>query len=325
MIIKSFKDLTRAEKDKEFLDFLKGDKETRKNLLEQYGIKYLGEYKAVYSGQQRRARIEGIKNPFTGGDLYAQIIKPTSKLKNKTKLIVQLTAKTYKDGKNYSKEYIFGCKVKEVYEEIKIVKKETTEKKKNTKEQLETKDITHKTKQPEEAKTKNNLYKEKSTKYNLTFEYVDKYYPVRYEKRNRVSELIIDMKNGHISAMKEIADMIKDDIPDRACICVIPPSKTDRSSMLKRALNLIEKEKSLQVTDFLKRVKDKEPYHAGAERNPENEFKTIQCVKTNMLKGKDVILIDDVCTSGSTMYACKKILMDNGARTVRCIAIGRTV
>jgi len=45
----------------------------------------------------------------------------------------------------------------------------------------------------------------------------------------------------------------------------------------------------------------------------------------NIVKGKNIILLDDVITSGSTMKECAKKLFEAGARTVIGIALAKTV
>jgi predicted amidophosphoribosyltransferase len=40
--------------------------------------------------------------------------------------------------------------------------------------------------------------------------------------------------------------------------------------------------------------------------------------------GREVLLLDDVTTSGSSLEACKRLLLDAGAAAVKCAALGRT-
>ena len=43
------------------------------------------------------------------------------------------------------------------------------------------------------------------------------------------------------------------------------------------------------------------------------------------ISGEIVLLMDDITTTGNSLYACKKILMDRGAETVEMFALGKTV
>lgn len=45
--------------------------------------------------------------------------------------------------------------------------------------------------------------------------------------------------------------------------------------------------------------------------------------KKNMLKNKAVLLIDDIATTGSTLFECAKVLKQNGAKEVYAVVIAR--
>ncbi len=42
------------------------------------------------------------------------------------------------------------------------------------------------------------------------------------------------------------------------------------------------------------------------------------------VEGEDVLLLDDISTSGNSLLACRDILIANGARSVEMLALGRT-
>lgn len=47
--------------------------------------------------------------------------------------------------------------------------------------------------------------------------------------------------------------------------------------------------------------------------------------KRDSIRGKKIILIDDVFTSGSTANECSKVLMDSGAESVSVVTVARSV
>ncbi|MFN3479624.1 MAG: ComF family protein [Thermodesulfovibrionales bacterium] len=118
------------------------------------------------------------------------------------------------------------------------------------------------------------------------------------------------------------------DIPDSDVIIPVPMTKR---SLLKRGFNqslLIAKEVSIKRgipldIDSLQKARETLPQVGlGAEeriRNIKNAFS----VKGD-LKGKRVLLIDDVMTTGATLRECSKTLLKAGAIEVKGLVLART-
>lgn len=60
------------------------------------------------------------------------------------------------------------------------------------------------------------------------------------------------------------------------------------------------------------------------KRTIEKQLNSIEIKEPEKVKNKTVLLIDDFYTSGVTMDACKKILLDNGAKQVILFAFAKT-
>jgi phosphoribosylpyrophosphate synthetase len=60
------------------------------------------------------------------------------------------------------------------------------------------------------------------------------------------------------------------------------------------------------------------------DRSIEKHLKSIKVMHRSVIENKTVLLLDDAVTTGNSMRACKKILMENGAAEVVCLTLGMT-
>lgn len=77
---------------------------------------------------------------------------------------------------------------------------------------------------------------------------------------------------------------------------------------------------------WLKRVKATAPQgRRGAKERKKNVKKAFAVNNKAALEGKNILLIDDVITSGATVNECAKILKDYGAEIVNVLSVARAV
>ena len=57
----------------------------------------------------------------------------------------------------------------------------------------------------------------------------------------------------------------------------------------------------------------------------EEQYNSLYLIDTNIIKDKNVLLLDDVITSGNTLFACSGLLLENGAKQITCIILGKTI
>jgi len=81
----------------------------------------------------------------------------------------------------------------------------------------------------------------------------------------------------------------------------------------------------INLVDGLKRIKKTNP-QAQAKKSGDREKNVKNCfevINANLIKGKNILLIDDVFTSGATMNEAVKVLKKVGARKIAALVIAR--
>ena len=62
----------------------------------------------------------------------------------------------------------------------------------------------------------------------------------------------------------------------------------------------------------------------GGDRDIGVHLDSIRVENADLIKGQRVLLLDDVKTSGNSLAACRRLLLDAGAAEVKMVALGRT-
>ena len=87
----------------------------------------------------------------------------------------------------------------------------------------------------------------------------------------------------------------------------------------------ISKKFNIQVVECLKRIKNNDP-QAKLKSNNEREKNISGCFKIinpEMIKNKNILLVDDVFTTGATINEAVKILKENSARRIIAIVVAK--
>lgn len=167
------------------------------------------------------------------------------------------------------------------------------------------------------------------------FLYFCEYIPkgkVNYVSDSRSKNFVLGFKNGDENVSELLFDAISPFIGNNFAIAVVPPSSRSKNykTSCHKFANLIlqrlgSKNSITDATQCLYRNANVMPLHFGANRFDEERAKTIIVEDGYKVKGKDVLLIDDVYTTGETMRSCINKLKEAGASSVICFAVGRTV
>jgi len=137
---------------------------------------------------------------------------------------------------------------------------------------------------------------------------------------------ILDLKEGNADAIAAFQAQIEPELPDDIAIAVVPghdPAKPGKG-LLALAAVLASKGDRTDASSVLVRTEKITKLASGGDRSEEVHAKSVKVVNANLIKGKDVLLLDDVAKTGNSLRACQKLLLASGARSVECATIGKT-
>lgn len=151
-------------------------------------------------------------------------------------------------------------------------------------------------------------------------------YALKYRGLFRLAEPLGDWMAGAIGLRRETAGMFGDN-PLLVPVPLHPRRLRERgynqAALLARRLAAV----AMMPIDetVLKRVRKTHSQvetHSREERL-ENMMGAFQCAHPERVKGQDIILVDDVCTTGATLNDCARALRIAGAATIHAVVLAR--
>ena len=161
-----------------------------------------------------------------------------------------------------------------------------------------------------------------------TYYYLTEYVPVRfsatYEQR-QARQIVYNFKDGmyNESLMNKFTGAINNIGKTNAMVCFIPASSNERTQKRFGRLSSYINSHSNWTADMnaIRRTQDSLPGHVyGKSSNPAGDF-----VINSSVRGKNIILIDDVITRGQTFNDTVRKLMAAGAASVTGLFLAKTV
>lgn len=76
---------------------------------------------------------------------------------------------------------------------------------------------------------------------------------------------------------------------------------------------------------YLQREYSIEKLATGGNRDKDVHFNSIITLDEIGVQGDVILLMDDVTTTGNSLYVCKEILLSKGANKVEMFALGRAI
>ena len=155
------------------------------------------------------------------------------------------------------------------------------------------------------------------------------YHPYRGGRNpnfNVFSGKVLDLKDGKEIGIEHFRAALEEIVLPGVTVAVVPshdPANT--TGGLRTMAQRLAGACRIDATGCLVRTKKIDKLATGGDRSVEVHLGSIQIRDARLIKGKDVLLLDDVTTSGNSLEACRRLLMDAGAARVQRLAIGKTV
>jgi phosphoribosylpyrophosphate synthetase len=144
-------------------------------------------------------------------------------------------------------------------------------------------------------------------------------------KLNPYSGLILDLKDRKVAAILYFFRRVDPLVHPKVAICVIPSSNPEKRDTGIRVLGVrLALNDRVDATSCLVRTKFVQKAALGGPRSVAVHMDSIEVRDIERVRGAEVLLLDDVTSTGASMIASKRLLLDAGAKSVKCLALGKT-
>jgi predicted amidophosphoribosyltransferase len=126
-------------------------------------------------------------------------------------------------------------------------------------------------------------------------------------------------------AIREVLRRIDPLVSKNIAIAVVPShDKAGSVSGIHQLAKALAGNGRIDATECLVRHKKIRKLALGGSRSVETHLNSIRVEGADAIQGREVLLLDDVATSGNSLEACRQLLLAAGAERVKCMVLGRT-
>ena len=142
---------------------------------------------------------------------------------------------------------------------------------------------------------------------------------------NAFSRLIWGFKDKNPYAIESVTKIFGQVFNKDFTITCVPSSTVGKISALPQVIKRLPQGYNIiDATSCLERVQSIQSAHRGGARSYHLHKMTIQLRNKALIEGKDVLLFDDIVTTGNSMLACCDILRQANPKSIVCFCLGRT-
>lgn len=157
----------------------------------------------------------------------------------------------------------------------------------------------------------------------------------RYWNPDKTHNQAFDMFSGKILDVKEKKErgisyffqQLDEEICKGVAICVVP-SHTEsykNDSGIAELARRLARNGRIDKTDYLIRTKTIDKLAYGGSRDLRVQLDSLGVNPEMNVEGDVILIVDDVTTSGASLEACRRILLEHGAKRVAMLALGQSV
>lgn len=144
-------------------------------------------------------------------------------------------------------------------------------------------------------------------------------------KNDEGTQRVLRLKSGDAKAIQYYADLLDDLLCRDIAVAVVPrhdPSLGEGGchALAKR----IARQGRIDASSVLVRTKKIIACHAGGDRGSDVHLQSISVTQPHLVKGRAVVVIDDITTSGGSLEVCRGLLCSAGATRVKMLAMAKT-
>lgn len=155
------------------------------------------------------------------------------------------------------------------------------------------------------------------------------YHPYRKGKNPRfddTSRQVLDLKQRYSSAVEHFFQELDARLASGLVICTVPSSnpQNDVPGIRMLARMLVRKKNRVDGTECLVRIRPVDKAAHGGERSEKVHLDSIELRRPELIRGQQVLLLDDVTTTGCSLRACRTILQRAKPAAITCVAVART-
>jgi len=151
------------------------------------------------------------------------------------------------------------------------------------------------------------------------------YWPEDDDSGDHFTEFIRAIKRCDMDEVKWCTQLIDKNLCGFDAVAVVPSGTPGKNSGIKAVAQALAKSKSIvDATSCLIRHTQIASHREGITRTVDNHLKSIRLNYPNLLYEKNVLLLDDVRTTGTSLQACQEILEKASPKSIASIALAQT-